>query len=55
MNRRHERATKAILDISGDILEKKDLPEILDKITSTVGILFEYKRVVLTLWDVFYT
>ncbi|OQX50374.1 MAG: hypothetical protein B5M53_12700 [Candidatus Cloacimonas sp. 4484_209] len=51
MNRRHERATKAILDISGDILEKKDLPEILDKITSTVGILFEYKRVVLTLWD----
>jgi len=51
MDRKHEKATKAILDISGDILEKKDLPEILDKITSTVGTLFGYKRVVLTLWD----
>ncbi|MCK4637129.1 MAG: GAF domain-containing sensor histidine kinase [Methanomicrobia archaeon] len=48
MARKHEKATKEILE---DILEKKDLPEILNKVTSTVGTLFGYRRVALTLWD----
>ncbi|HDM22770.1 MAG TPA: GAF domain-containing protein, partial [Methanomicrobia archaeon] len=43
--------TRAVLEIFEDILEEKDLPDILNKITSTIGELFGFKKVTLTLWD----
>ncbi len=51
MSKKDKRIRREIQDIFRSILEKNDLSNILERITSTIGTLFGYKRVVLTLWD----